>query len=96
MKNLNWAPTGREINNVLGCHGFHILVDIKDMDLTQNQEMLTFECLTIVITYYSLRPKMIVRSYALLEIEAQNHISLQQTFYIKKYFDTATSGDVLE
>ena len=41
-------------------------------------------------------PKMIVRLYARLEIEAQSQRFLHQTFYIKNSLDTATSRDVSE
>ena len=43
---------------------------------------------------YSLRPKMIVQLIAWLEIEAQSQIFLQETFYTKKSFYTATFGGV--
>ena len=41
-------------------------------------------------------PKTIVRLSAKLEIEAQSQMFLHKTFYIKKSFDTAASGGVLE
>ena len=58
------------------------------------------------LAYYSLHPKMIVllpgflcskmivRLSGQLEIEAQSQIFLHQTFYMKKSFETTTSGGV--
>ena len=40
--------------------------------------------------------KMIVQLYARLEIKAQSQIFSHQTFYIKKSYDSTTSGGIYE
>ena len=50
----------------------------------------------IVIIFGFFGSKMIIQLSARIEIEAQSQIFSHQTFYVKKSFDTATSGGISE